>query len=709
MNTYHARASRLALWTGCLSLLIALLASAAPAQQPPRRAAVKKLTSALEPTPTGPKTGLIPRDLLFGNPDRASPQLSPDGKFLSFLAPSEGVLNVWVGPIENPKAAKPVTADKKRGIRIYHWAYTSQHILYLQDEGGNENWRVHSVDLSTKKTTDLTPFKNVQARISEVSHKFPQEILVSLNDRDPALHDLYRLNIVTGEKKLLQKNDGYAGFVADDDYAVRFALKFTPDGGTAFFKPAGKGSWEEYLKVPQQDALTTNPAGFNKKGDVLYLIDSRKRDTAALTTLDLASGRQEVIAENDRADAENVVTHPTEKTIQAVSFTYERRQWVFRDDAVAADFKVLQKVADGDISVDSRTQDDKQWLVTFLMDNGPVRYYHFDRDTKKATFLFTNRTALEGWKLQKMHPVTIRSRDGLNLVCYLTLPTGTDTAGKGRPDRPVPLVLDVHGGPWGRDSWGLDPTHQFLANRGYATLSVNFRGSTGFGKKFVNAGDMEWAGKMHNDLIDAVNWAIKEKIALPDKVAIMGGSYGGYATLVGLTFTPDVFACGVDIVGPSNLVTLLKSIPPYWKPILDVFTSRVGNPATEEGRKLLEDRSPLNRADRISKPLLIGQGANDPRVKQAESDQIVKALQDKKIPVTYVLFPDEGHGFARPENRLAFYAVTEAFLAKHLGGRYEAFGDASKGSTITVPTGAEDIPGLAGKVPLKTPAKETKR
>jgi dipeptidyl aminopeptidase/acylaminoacyl peptidase len=697
MHPNHARIARWPLWAGCLTLS-ALLTAATPAKQPPG-AAVKK--QALEPTATGQKTGLIPRDILFGNPDRAAPQLSHDGKFLSFLAPSDGVLNVWVGPAGDPKAAKPVTADKKRGIRSYFWAYTNQHVVYIQDEGGNENWRVHVVDLNTKKDTDLTPLKNVQARIDEVSREFPEEILVSLNDRNPAFHDVYRLNILTGEKKLIQKNDSYAGFVADDHYAVRLALKFTPDGGTDYLKPDGKGGWEDYLKVPQEDALTTNPAGFNKKGDVLYLLDSRKRDTAALTTLDLASGKQEVIAENPRADAGSIMEHPTEKTIQAVSFTYERRKWVFKDDAVAADFGVLQKVADGDITVASRTLDDKQWLVSFLMDNGPVRYYHYDRQAKKATFLFTGRPDLEGWKLQKMHPVTIKSRDGMNLVCYLTLPTGTDADGKGRPDKPVPLVLDVHGGPWARDSWGLNPTHQFLANRGYATMSVNFRGSTGFGKKFVNAGDKEWAAKMHDDLLDAVNWAVEEKIAQRDKVAIMGGSYGGYATLVGLTFTPDVFACGVDIVGPSNLVTLLKSIPPYWKPVLDLFTSRVGNPATEEGRKLLEARSPLNRTDKITKSLLIGQGANDPRVKQAESDQIVKAMHEKKIPVTYVLFPDEGHGFARPENRLAFYAVTEAFLAKHLGGRYQAFGDAGKGSSITVPTGADDVPGLAGKLPEK--------
>jgi dipeptidyl aminopeptidase/acylaminoacyl peptidase len=297
-----------------------------------------------------------------------------------------------------------------------------------------------------------------------------------------------------------------------------------------------------------------------------------------------------------------------------------------------------------------------------------------------------------------MHPAVIKSRDGLELVSYLTLPPGSHAKDKDRPENPVPMVLLVHGGPWGRDSWGFNGLHQILANRGYAVLSVNFRGSTGFGKKFLNAGNKEWAARMHDDLIDAVDWAVKEKIADPAKVAIMGGSYGGYATLVGLTFTPEKFACGVDIVGPSNLQTLLNTIPAYWAPMMQLFKDRVGDPDTEEGKKLLEERSPLTRVDRIKRPLLIGQGANDPRVKQAESDQIVKAMQERKIPVTYVLFLDEGHGFARPPNNLAFYAVAEAFLAKNLGGRAEPIGDAFDGSSIKVPAGADDIPGLKEKL-----------
>jgi dipeptidyl aminopeptidase/acylaminoacyl peptidase len=617
------------------------------------------------------------------------------------------VLNVWVGPADDPAAARPVTSDKKRGIRQYFWAYTNKHICYLQDVGGDENWRVYSVDVTTKKGKDLTPLKKVAARIDGVADRFPGEILVGLNDRDERYHDLYRLDIVTGEKKLLQKNTDYAGFLTDNDFKVRFAIKFDATGDEKLDKPDGKGGWEEYLTIPQNDVLTTQPIGFSRNGEVLYLVDSRKRDTGALTTLDLKTGKQEIIAANPRADVGGVMLHPTRKTVQAVSFTYDRTQWVFQDKAVASDFATLKKVADGDVSVASATLDDKQWIVAFLMDNGPVRYYHYDRPTKKARFLFTNQAELEKWKLQKMYPVIIPSRDKKSLVSYLTLPPGTDTAGKGRPSKPVPMVLLVHGGPWGRDSWGLDNQHQLLANRGYAVLSVNFRGSTGFGKAFINAGNKEWAGKMHDDLIDAVDWAVKEKIALKDKVAIMGGSYGGYATLVGLTFTPDVFACGVDIVGPSNILTLLNTVPKYWQPIVQLFKDRVGDFTTEEGRKFLLSRSPLSRVKKIKKPLLIGQGANDPRVKQAESDQIVKAMQEAKIPVTYVLFPDEGHGFARPVNRLAFFAVAEAFLAKHLGGRYQAIGDTFGGSTITVPIGADDVPGLKEKL-KEVPSKEKK-
>ncbi len=637
---------------------------------------------------------LIPRQILFGNPDKASAQMSHDGTKISYIAPVGGVLNVWVGPADNPTAAKPVTNDTNRGIRYYGWAYSNHHILYVQDKGGNENWRIYSLNLNTGETKGLTPLANVNAKIEESSPKFPNEILVGLNDRNPELHDLYRINIETGEKSLVQKNEGFSQFVTDDDYNVRFAIRSTPLGGNEILMPTNNGHWTAVMNIAMADSLTTNIMEFDKTGQIVYLEDSRNRNTSALFAWDTKTGKQTLLAENPQADVSSVMIHPTEKHVQAVAFTYERKHWQILDKTIAADFAYLKTVADGEVRIVDRTLDDNYWIVVYVMDNSPVRYYRYNRKTQKAQFLFTNREALEEKSLAKMYPTIIKSRDKLNLVSYYTLPVGSARDGKARPDKPLPMVLLVHGGPWWRDEWGYDSIHQWLANRGYAVLSVNFRSSTGFGKAFINAGNREWGAAMQHDLIDAVNWAIQEGIADPAKVAIMGGSYGGYATLAGLTFTPQKFACGVDIVGPSNLVTLLETIPPYWAPVIAMFTTRVGDHRTKEGRAFLTTRSPLTYVDRIQRPLLIGQGANDPRVKQAESDQIVQAMQQKNIPVTYVLYPDEGHGFRKQENRLSFFAVTEAFLFECLGGRYEPIGDDFEGSSLTVPAGITEIPGL---------------
>ncbi|GMU38302.1 MAG: S9 family peptidase [Phycisphaerae bacterium] len=643
----------------------------------------------------GTPSPLIPREVFFGNPDKAGVQLSPDGKQIAFLAPVNDVLNVWVGPIADPSKAKPVTDDKVRGIRNYFWAYTNGHLLYTQDKGGDENWRLYCVDLAAGTTKDLTPFDKVQARVQEVSHKTPNEILVALNNRNPQLHDIHRVNLLTGQMTLVEQNDeGYAGYLTDDDYHIRFAVKMTPDGGSEIFKAADGGTWISFTKITADDNMTTNPVGLDKSGRNLYMLDSRGRNTAALTLLNIETSDSKMLAEDPKADITDFVVHPTEYNVQAVGATFDRRKWQILDPAIKDDFAALAKVADGEFNITSRTLDDGTWTVAYVMDNGPVRYYTYDRKTKKANFLFTNKKDLEALKLARMHPTVIKSRDGLDLVSYLTLPEWTDSDGDARPDKPLPLVLFVHGGPWARDQWGLNPYHQWLSNRGYAVLSVNYRGSTGFGKNFINAANMQWSRKMHDDLIDAVNWTIEQKVADKNKVAIMGGSYGGYATLVGLTFTPDTFACGVDIVGPSSLQTLLESIPPYWAPMVDMFTTRVGDHRTEEGRKLLADCSPLTHVDKISRPLLIGQGANDPRVKQAESDQIVAAMKKKNIPVTYCLFPDEGHGFARPVNRMAFNAVTEAFLSEHIGGRFEPISENINDSTLQVPEGADGVKGL---------------
>jgi len=638
---------------------------------------------------------LIPRKLLFGNPDKTQARISPDGAKLSYIAPVNGVLNVWVGPVENPEAAKPVTNDTNRGIRFHQWAYTSQHILYIQDIGGDENWRIYGVNLETGEVTDYTPIEKVNARIESLSPRAPDKAVIALNDRNEQVHDLHILDLKTGERTLLIQNDeGFLTYTVDDEFRVRMGARMTPDGGMDIMTRKEDNTWELFAHVPMEDMLTTQVFGFDASGRYLYIADSRQRNTSALVQYDTQAGEFKLLAEDPRADLSGVIVHPTELRVQAVSFTYDHRYWQVLDPSIQADLDYLATVERGEVDVVSRTLDDQHWIVAYTMDNSPVRYYRYERAEREAHFLFSNRKDLEDKPLAQMQSVIIKSRDGLDLVSYLTLPVGSASSENKRPTKPLPMVLFVHGGPWGRDDWGFDPYHQWLANRGYAVLSVNFRASTGFGKAFTNAGNMEWGAAMHNDLLDAVEWAVQEGIADKNSVAIMGGSYGGYATLAGLTFTPDVFACGVDIVGPSNIITLLETIPPYWTPMLEMLTSRMGDHRTEEGRAFLKSRSPLTFADRIRKPLLIGQGANDPRVKQAESDQIVQAMQAKNIPVTYVLYPDEGHGFARPENNMSFSAVAEAFLAGILEGRFEPIGQDFAGASITVPNGAEQVSGL---------------
>jgi len=636
---------------------------------------------------------LIARAALFGNPERTQARLSPDGKYISFIAPRDGVLNVWVAPAGDLAAAKPVTNDRKRGIRQHFWAYDGAHLLYLQDQGGDENWRLYSARVDGGGERDLTPLAGVQAQVIGLSHERPGTVLVGLNDRKPEWHDAYEIDIATGDRKLVERNDHeIAGYLAGLDLKPRIALRTLPEGGE-ILRRKGDG-WERILAYGQADSLTTQPIDIEGDGKSALMLSSVGRDKAALVRVNLADGSTSVLAESGQADVDGVWLDPRSRAPEAYSVNYLRSTYAALDPEAAKDIEVLSKSLSGDFTVVSRTLDNSRWIVATDDPRRGISSHLYDRRAGTVTKLFDQRPALAGQPLQSMHAREIRTRDGLTMVSYLTLPPGSDANGDGRPDRPVPMVLNVHGGPWGRDVFGYDPEHQWLANRGYAVLSVNFRASTGFGKAFVNAGDREWAAKMHDDLLDAVDWAVREKITTPEKVAIYGGSYGGYATLVGLTFTPERFACGVDIVGPSNLETLLASIPPYWKSFFEEFARRVGDPRTEDGRKLLRERSPLWRADQIRRPLLIAQGANDPRVKQPESDQIVAAMKAKSLPVTYVLYPDEGHGFARPQNRTSFYAVSEAFLSTCLGGRFEPVGSDFVGSSLQVPEGAQHVPGL---------------
>ena len=641
-------------------------------------------------------TELIARDALFGNPERANVQISPDGKYLSWVAAVDGVLNVWVAPADNPSQARAVTQDKARGIRSYFWSYQPDTLLYLRDSGGDEDFHLYAVDLKTGQAKDLTPFPKTTAQVAGVSPKHPGTILVGMNDRDAQWHDIYKVDLASGNRTLLEKNDAQiAGYIADADYTLKYAQRSRPDGGADVLRRSANGAWEKFDDIPFEDVLTTSPGGLTLDGKTLYFTDSRGRNTAALFAIDVASGTRTLVLEDARADVGGTLADPATGKVQAVSVDYLRDEWKVVDPAIRADLEKLKAIGPGDVSVNTRTLDDKTWIVAYSAAEAPLVYYRYDRGAGTLTKLFSARPKLEGKPLVPQWPVEIASRDNKTLVSYLTLPRSADANNDGKADAPVPLVLLVHGGPWARDSYGYGGYNQWLANRGYAVLSVNFRGSTGFGKDFTNAGNGEWAGKMHDDLIDAVQWAVKQGVTTQDQVAIMGGSYGGYATLAGLTFTPDAFACGVDIVGPSNLNTLLSTVPPYWASFFEQLAKRMGDPRTDAGKKWLTERSPLTRADQIKKPLLIGQGANDPRVKQAESDQIVKAMQAKNIPVTYVLFPDEGHGFARPENNKAFNAVTEGFLAQCLGGRAEPIGKDFTGSSISVPVGADGVPGLA--------------
>lgn len=609
-------------------------------------------------------TQLIPRKVLFGNPEKTSPQISPDGTKLAYLAPVNDVLNVWVGNLGSDDY-QPITKDTDRGVRFYFWAQDNKHIMYIQDVGGNENWRLYATDLETRETRDLTPFEDVQVQIIDRDKHFPNELLIGLNKENPQVHDVYHLDLTSGELALVASNPGnIMDWVSDAHFKVRGAVTALPDGGTELLVRENENAeWRKLVGWDVDDSLTSGPAGFTLDGQAIYLQDSRNVNAGRLVKLHIATGDATVIAEDPQYDVGNVMVHPDTHEVQAVAFNKDRNEWLVLDESIKKDFANIQNIHRGDFFIISRDNADKTWIAAFTVDNGSVPFYAYDRKSRQATFLFDNQPALNKYTLATMEPISFTSRDGLTVHGYLTLPPGEQKTN-------LPVVLNVHGGPWGRDAWGYRPDAQWFANRGYACLQVNFRGSTGYGKNFLNAGDREWGRNMHNDLVDAVQWAIDQGIADPKKVAIFGGSYGGYAALVGATFTPDLFCCAVDIVGPSNLNTLIRTIPPYWSTFLATFHKRVGNPDTEE--EFLNSRSPLFKVDQIKIPILIGQGANDPRVKQAESEQIVGAMKRKGIDYEYMLFPDEGHGFAKPENRLKFFAAAEKFLAKHLGGRYEA-------------------------------------
>jgi dipeptidyl aminopeptidase/acylaminoacyl peptidase len=633
------------------------------------------------------ETGLVARKVFFDNSDVGSVRISPDGQTLAWLAPINGVRNLFVAPLSDLGAARAVTHATDRNLSpFYRWAHTNRHLVFFQERDGDENWRASSVDIAGGAIVPLTPPRGVKAYWHEADRKFPEEMLIKHNARDKRYFDLFRVNIVTGASQLLFENNEFAWYLTDSDFQLRLGVRFTADGSAENMVCGPGGAWEHFLTVPIGDLDSTQALHFSADGNTLYARDTRDRDKAALFTIDMTTRKGTLLASDDEADIVHVDFDFSRRIPLAARANRDRVRWHAVDPGAAQDLADLAGYGAGDVEIIERSSDNRFATVFYERDTESGEYALLDRQTRKVRSLFKQRKALAGLTLQRMQPVIIPARDGLRLNGYLTLPN----AGAGK----LPMVLLVHGGPYLRDVWGFNSTHQWLANRGYAVLSVNYRGSTGFGKAFVTAADREWGGRMHDDLIDAVDWAVAQGIADPKRVGFYGASYGGYSALTAATRTPEVFACIVDLFGISNLITFMATIPPYWGPWFSIWKNRLGDPATEAGRAFLTERSPLTHIDRAVRPILIAQGMQDVRVVAAESEQMVAALKNRGVPVTYITFADEGHGFARPENRLAFYGVTESFLAKHLGGSSQPIGDDFKGSSLKVETGSELVPGL---------------
>ena len=619
---------------------------------------------------------IIDRELFFGDPEISGAQISPDGKFIAFIKPLKGTRNVWVKHTEESfDKAKPITADTTRPIPAYFWSRDGKYILFVQDKAGDENYLVYAVNPAdappagqdVPAARNLTDLKGVRAEIVEVPRDEPDLLYIAINDRDKAWHDLYKLKISTGERTLVRQNtDRITGWVFDLKGQLRMATRSTDSGDTEVLRVDDKA----FTKIYSCNVFETcSPIRFHKDGQRVYFETNKGADTD-LTKLELfnpTSGKEELVESDPLKRVDLGGTSFSEVSDELIATTYqdERTRIYWKDKAFEADYKLLQKQLPGkEIAFASSTKDERLWLLAAYSDTEPGERYLFDRQTKKLTLQYRGREKLNRDYLAPMKAVHYKSSDGLEIPAYLTLP-------KGGASKNLPVVIFPHGGPWARDGWGYNPFAQFWANRGYAVLQPNFRGSTGYGKKFIDAGNKQWGDKMQDDITWGVKYLVAEGIADPKHVGIMGGSYGGYATLAGVTFTPDLYAGAVDYVGPSNLITLLETIPPYWESGRQVFYQRMGDPTTAEGKAQLNRQSPLNSANKIKTPLLVVQGANDPRVNKREADQIVIALRDRGFPVEYIVAPDEGHGFARPVNNMAMFSEAEKFFAKYLGGRFQ--------------------------------------
>ncbi len=603
---------------------------------------------------------MIPRSILFGNPDKTEPRISPDGTKLAYLAPSDGMLSVWVRTIGDADD-RVVARDPVRPIMILQWQGDSHHVLYLQDTAGNENYHIFQASVNGGASRDLTEGKPAtRSTILAVDHRYPSELLISSNEREETVFDVYRVDLESGCAVLDTQNPGnLVRWLSDNDFVVRAAVAQNTDGSSLILvRDDAASPWRTLGEFGFLDGLPQVVA-FSPEGTELYVITAKDANAARLVSYDLSTGFATSLVADPVYDVASAYVDPATNELIAAAVLRERLEWTTLAPDFEADFAVLRDLHPGDLRIVDADAAGNVLLVEYLVDDGPAPFFVYNRAERKGTLLFYQQPALREYTLAPMSPIAFTAHDGLAIHGYLTLPVGVEAS-------QLPTILYVHGGPWYRDRWGYEPVVAWLANRGYAVLQVNFRGSTGYGKAFLNAGNREWAGAMRTDLLDARDWAVASGYSDPGRFAILGGSYGGYAVLAALTFTPKAFTCGVDIVGVSNLGTFLDSIPPYWKPMLSMLKERVG-----DDPEFLAAQSPLSRAADIRAPLLIGQGANDPRVRQHESDQIFDAMRKNGIPVTYVLFEDEGHGFANPANSIRFFAAVEAFLGEALGGRIE--------------------------------------
>jgi dipeptidyl aminopeptidase/acylaminoacyl peptidase len=604
---------------------------------------------------------IIRRKVFFGNPEHANPLISPDGTKIAYLAPSRGILNIWFRDI-GVSNDSVVTNDTIKGIETYFWAEDNSHIIYRQDRAGDENWHFFSIEIHSKSIKDITPYEGIQARLIGTDHKFPNKLLAALNLRNKKLHDAYLVDIESGEKSLLAENPGnVVEWLADSNFVVRAALAQASDGGYLLqSRENNKSPWRTVATWSPEDGIPSID-GFTSDNEHLYVEDARKFNTSRLVELFLKDGTTRVLASDPDYDISKVLIDPSDRHLEAVSFYKEREEWTFLDSTLTGIFKYQEKYR-GDIYIHSRSNSNSRSVIRLVKDILPDQYFIYDRDANTLTYLFSERSSLEKYKLANVSPITVTAKDGLTLHAYLTFPQGID------PDS-LPIVVLVHEESWSRDRWGLNPEAQWLANRGYGCLQVNFRGSTGYGKKFLNAGNREWGAKILSDINDVIDWLAEEGVVNPNRVAIFGQAFGGYTAIAAAAYYPNRFVCAIDVAGPSNLAAFLKSLPPYYGPMNKMLFNRIGDPVKDA--KLLKKRSPFFSADRITTPLLITHGKNDQIVKIAESEQLVKALKLKNKNVQYLPFPDEGRCFAKPENRLKFYEAAEQFLGKYLGGRIE--------------------------------------